>query len=100
MAGQSLHFSKKCVFAEEMCYWIPVVSLNKNNKRIEAKIKLHRSSLVKILCCEYEVHTTKYKVVGWLNILNLGSRLSLGKVSSTLVLYGNGFEDLALCTDF
>lgn len=98
--GKVYIFPQKCVFAEEMCFWIPVVSLNKNNKRIEAKIKLRWSSLIKILNWEYEVHITKCKVVSWLNILNPGSRFSLGKVSPISVLYENGFEDLALLTDF
>lgn len=61
--GKVYIFPQKCVFAEEMCFWIPVVSLNKNNKRIEAKIKSRWSSLIKILNWEYEVHITKCKVV-------------------------------------
>ena len=42
-------FLQKCVFAEEMYFWILVVPLNKNSKRIEVKIKLQSSSLIKIL---------------------------------------------------
>lgn len=31
--GKVYIFPKKCVFVEEMCFWIPGVSLNKNSKK-------------------------------------------------------------------
>lgn len=60
--GKVYIFSQKCVFAEEMCFWIPVDSLNKSHNWIVDKKKLHWSSLIKTVYWEYEVPNVRWPI--------------------------------------
>lgn len=60
--GKVYIFSQKCVFAEEMCFWIPMDSLNKSHNWIVDKKKIHWSSLIKTVYWEYEVPNVRWPI--------------------------------------